>query len=247
MNKKVIIIGASSGIGAEIAKELLVSGDIVTIVARREKELKKIAEEFNKGLKKKSVFTIRHDVTEFGRAQTLFDRAVKEMGGLDEIYYASGILEKIEPDEFNTEKDIRTLNINALGAFAWLNPAAAYFQKKQKGKIIGISSIAGDRGRVGNPSYNTSKAALNTYLESLRNRLSRYGIQVLTVKPGFIDTEMTKGMKGMFWVISAKDAARIIIRATDNGQENIYVPARWAIVGLIIKCIPSFIFKKLTI
>ncbi|NUM42134.1 MAG: SDR family NAD(P)-dependent oxidoreductase, partial [Leptospiraceae bacterium] len=132
-------------------------------------------------------------------------------------------------------------------AISWLNLAAEYFQKQGKGKIIGISSIAGDRGRVGNPAYNTSKAAINTYLESLRNRLSKKGIQVLTVKPGFIDTEMTKGMQNLFWVISANLAAKIIIDAVNKGKEKIYVPVRWALVGLVIRNIPSFIFKKLSV
>lgn len=118
------------------------------------------------------------------------------------------------------------------------------FSEKNSGKIIGISSIAGDRGRVGSPVYNTSKAALNTYLESLRNRLTRKGIQVLTVKPGFVDTSMTKGMPGLFWLISPNTAAKTILKAAANGKENIYVPARWALVGLVIRMIPSFIFKN---
>ncbi|HMV42041.1 MAG TPA: SDR family NAD(P)-dependent oxidoreductase [Leptospiraceae bacterium] len=243
MSKKVIVVGASSGIGAEIAKELLKSGAYVTLIARREKELNQITSE----IPNSKYCIIKHDVINFSEAPKLFQDSLKAMEGLDEIYYCAGILEKVAVDEFSTEKDIRMLNINTLGAFAWLNLAADYFQKKNSGKIIGISSVAGDRGRIGSPAYNTSKAALNTYLESLRNRLARKGIQVLTVKPGFIDTDMTKGMKGLFWLISANEAARIIINAAANGKEDIYVPARWALVGLIIRMIPSFIFKKLNI
>lgn len=243
MSKKVIVVGASSGIGAEIAKELLKSGAYVTLIARREEELHKLVAE----IPSSKYCIIKHDVSHFAEASKYFADAIKIMEGLDEIYYCAGILEKVAIDEFSIEKDIRMLTINTLGAFAWLNTAADYFQKKNSGKIIGISSIAGDRGRVGSPAYNTSKAALNTYLESLRNRLARKGIQVLTVKPGFIDTDMTKGMKGLFWLISANTAAKIILKAAANGKENIYVPARWALVGLIIRMIPSFIFKKLNI
>ncbi len=246
MGKKIIVVGASSGIGSEIARELLKAGNSVALVARRDKELKKIAEEFSVSGKGSAV-VIKHDVTEFEKARPAFDKAIKSMGGLDEIYYASGVLEKVEIDEFNTEKDIRTLNVNLLGAFSWLNLAAGYFQNQGRGRIIGISSIAGERGRIGNPAYNTSKAALNTYLESLRNRLSRKGVHVLTVKPGFIDTEMTKGMPGLFWLISANLAARVIIESVNRGKENIFVPARWALVGFAIRNIPSFIFKKLSV
>lgn len=243
MKKKIIVIGASSGIGAEIAKELLASGHSVALVARRKNKLDELAEAY----KGKAAFTYAHDVTQLEEASTLFQQILGDLGGLDEIYYATGIMEKIAIDEFNTQKDISMMTTNTLGAIAWLNEAAKTFQSLGKGKIIGISSIAGDRGRVGNPVYNTSKAALNTYLEALRNRLARKGITVLNVKPGFIDTDMTKGMPGLFWLISANQAAKIIIRAAEKGKENIYVPARWWLVATIIKNIPDFIFKRMNV
>ncbi|MBM9575901.1 SDR family NAD(P)-dependent oxidoreductase [Leptospira sp. 201903070] len=246
MAKKIIVVGASSGIGKELSILLLEQGHTVTLVARRDKELKSIAAPFNTS-KETKAFIIKQDVTNFDQVDSAFQKAVKSMKGLDEIYYASGIMYDIKPEEFDTTKDIEMLNTNLLGCVAWLNPAAFYFQNQKSGKIIGISSIAGDRGRRGNPVYNTSKAGMNTYLEALRNRLGVLGIQVLTVKPGFIDTAMTQGLKGLFWLISAKEAASIILKAADGGKECIYVPARWGLVGLIIRMIPSFIFKRLSI
>ncbi|XDD51701.1 SDR family NAD(P)-dependent oxidoreductase [Leptospira sp. WS92.C1] len=242
MAKKIIVVGASSGIGKELALLLLEQGHTVTLVARRDKELKTIAAPF-----KTNAFTVKQDVTNFDQVDSVFQKAVKSMKGLDEIYYASGIMYDIKPEEFDTTKDIEMLNTNLLGCVAWLNPAANYFQKQKSGKIIGISSIAGDRGRRGNPVYNTSKAGMNTYLEALRNRLGVLGVQVLTVKPGFIDTAITKGLQGLFWLISAKEAATTILKAADSGRERIYVPARWGLVGFIIRSIPSFIFKRLSI
>ncbi|MDV6234896.1 SDR family NAD(P)-dependent oxidoreductase [Leptospira ellisii] len=242
MAKKIIVVGASSGVGKELALLLLEQGNTVTLVARRDKELKNIAAPF-----KTNAFVIKHDVTDFDQADAAFQKAVKSMKGLDEIYYASGVMYDIKPDEFDTEKDVSMLNTNLLGCVAWLNPAAAYFQTQKSGTIVGISSIAGDRGRRGNPVYNTSKAGMNTYLEALRNRLGVLGIQVLTVKPGFIDTAMTQGLKGLFWLITAKEAATAILKAAASGKENVYVPARWGLVGLIIRWIPSFIFKRLSI
>ncbi len=239
--KKIIVIGASSGIGAEIAKEHLKKGNQVALVARREDELKKISSEF------KNTIILKQDVKKFNESKKNFLELVNRLGGLDEIYYCSGVMYKISPDEFSTDKDLEMIDVNFSGAVAWLNEAAILFQNLGKGKIIAISSIAGDRGRVGNPVYNSAKAALTTYLEALRNRLARKGITVLTVKPGFIDTDMTKGMKGLFWLISANDAAKIIIQATDKNKEDIYVPARWWFVATIIKLIPNFIFKKLNV
>lgn len=241
--KKIIIVGASSGIGAEIARLHLRQGAMVTLIARREVELKKIASEFPEA----KPFLLNHDVKETSSAMKLFDQAIKNMGGLDEIYYCTGILNPVKMDEFSTDKDLEMIQVNLNGAIAWLNEAARFFQIQKSGKIIGISSIAGDRGRVGSPIYNTSKAAMNTYLESLRNRLSRNGILVLTAKPGFIDTKMTRGMKGLFWLISPEKAAKIIVNAANSNKENIYVPGRWWIIGTIIRSIPSFIFKKLNV
>jgi len=243
MKKKIIVIGASSGIGAELAKELLQEGNSVGLVARRKEKLEIVANSIQTG----QAFIYSHDVTSFNEVPNLFQKIIQDLSGLDEIYFASGILERVGIDEFNTEKDLRMMNTNILGAIAWLNEAAKFFQAQAKGKIIGISSIAGDRGRIGNPVYNTSKAALNTYLEALRNRLSRKGITVVTVKPGFIDTDMTKGMSGLFWLISANEAAKIILYAVKKNKEIIYVPARWALVAFIIKNIPNFIFKRLSI
>jgi short-subunit dehydrogenase len=241
--KKVIIIGASSGIGAAIARAELKAGSFTTLVARREEELLKLVKEFPDA----KYCVLKHDVKNTSEVAKLFSEIIKSMDGLDEIYYASGVLHKVELDEFNTSKDVDTISVNLLGAIAWCNQSAEYFQKLGKGKIIGISSIAGERGRIGNPSYNTSKAALNIYLEALRNRLSRKGILVLTAKPGFIDTDMTKGLKGLFWLISPEEAADIIRNSAKKNKEVIFVPAKWWLVATIINLIPNFIFKKLNI
>ncbi|TGN19448.1 SDR family NAD(P)-dependent oxidoreductase [Leptospira idonii] len=251
MGKKIIVVGASSGIGKAIAELELKNGSEVVLIARREKELKAIVSQWNAKGKSKPAFAVPFDVTNFSQAEKTFEKAVKELGGLDEIYFASGLMPEVSPNEYNTAKDISMLNVNTLGAVAILNPAATFFTKQKSGKIIGISSIAGERGRKGNPVYNTSKAALNTYLEALRNRLSESNIQVTTIKPGFVKTEMTKGLplpeKGLLKAISAEEAAEKIVKAVAQGKQETFVPGIWALVGLIIRNIPSFIFKKLSI
>jgi short-subunit dehydrogenase len=135
------------------------------------------------------------------------------------------------------------IEVNILGAIAWLNQAAVRFDRAGHGHIVGISSIAGDRGRVGAPGYNTSKAALNTYLEALRNRLARRGVTVTTIKPGFVDTRLLANAPKTFWVISPEDAAAQIYSAVRRKKGTVYVPRRWGLVGLIIRHIPSSIFK----
>ena len=150
-------------------------------------------------------------------------------------------------DQFDTELDLDMVAVNVGGCIAWLNPAATYFRSRRKGSIVGISSIAGDRGRKGNPVYGATKAAMNHYLEALRNRLSDFGVHVCTIRPGFVDTAMTKGMPGLFWLISADEAARQILSAVRSKAQVRYVPWRWSLVGFVIRHIPSFLFRRMSV
>ena len=115
------------------------------------------------------------------------------------------------------------------------------------GYICGIGSIAGDRGRRGNPVYGASKAGLAHYLEALHTRLARYGVGVTTIKPGFVDTAMTKGMPGLFWLASPKQAAEAILSATLTKRREVYVLGRWRLVAFVVKNFPTFLFKYLSI
>jgi short-subunit dehydrogenase len=240
---KAIVIGASSGIGESIAKRLSAEGVSVALVARRKEELDRV----HTGLVHRETARVyAHDVARFDDVPELFDRIVGDLGGLDLLVYAAGVMPKVDEGEYSFAKDRQMVEVNLLGAMAWMNPAAARFEAQRRGTIIGISSIAGERGRRGNPAYCTSKAALTTYLESLRNRLSRYGVNVVTIKPGFVDTQMTRGMKGLFWLISPDQAAETSLSiAHDMTSPAVFVPARWWLVALIVRLIPSFVFRRL--
>jgi short-subunit dehydrogenase len=130
---------------------------------------------------------------------------------------------------------------------AWLSPVAAMFQSAKAGQIVGIASVAGDRGRVGNPGYNTSKAGLATYLEALRNRLTRHGVNVLTVKPGFLQTKMLKAAQGPTpFAVSPAKAAEDIWKAMERRKQVIYTASIWRWIMLAIQHTPSVIFRRLT-
>jgi short-subunit dehydrogenase len=169
-----------------------------------------------------------------------------DLGGLDLFIYDAGILLPTTPTTYEFEKDRMMMEVNALGAMAWFDLVAPVFQALQAGSIVGVSSVAADRGRVGNPGYNASKAALATYLEALRNRLTRHGVHVLTVKPGFMDTEMLKNTARTFWVASPEKAADDIWNAIRSRKQTIYTLRQWGLIMFIIKHIPSFIFRRLS-
>ena len=115
------------------------------------------------------------------------------------------------------------------------------------GTVVGVTSVAGDRGRIGNYAYGAAKAGFATYLSGLRNRLGRSGAHVITVKPGFVDTAMTWGLPGLFLVAPPDRVARDILRAVERRRDVIYTPGFWRAIMLVIRLIPERIFKKLSV
>ncbi len=244
--KYAIVVGGSSGIGAAMVAELVGHGYRVATVARSADKLTALADRLNLPNQPARVLPFTHDVVNSAEVPALFQQIVSDLGGLDLIVYAAGIQHRVDANEYCFEKDAEMVQVNLLGAMAWLNEAAIRFEQARRGHIVGISSIAGDRGRVGAPGYNTSKAALNTYLEALRNRLSKRGVTVTTIKPGFVDTRLLENAPKTFWVISPEAASAEIYKHIVARTQQAYVPKRWALVGLIVRSIPSTIFRRMS-
>lgn len=236
---KAIVVGGSSGIGEAMAKQLAAAGATVAVLGRRAAELEKVCA----GSDKLKAFP--HDVEDFDAVPALFDKIVAELGGLDLLVYAAGVMPKVAEGEYSFDKDRQMMAVNVVGAMAWMNPAAARFEAARSGTILGVSSIAGERGRRGNPGYTTSKAALSAYLEALRNRCSRYGVNVVTAKPGFVATAMTQGMGKLLWIIPAEEAAaRCLALARRGSSASGFVPGRWALVAWVVRNLPSWLFRR---
>ncbi len=137
--------------------------------------------------------------------------------------------------------------MNYTGAVSVLHRLAPYLEEQGDGHVVVLSSVAGDRGRLKNYVYGSAKAGLNAYLQGLRARLFRRGVSVTTVKPGFMDTDMTWGIEGMFLVASPDQAARACLKAAGKRRHVVYVPFFWWGIMTIIRHIPEFIFKKMNI
>jgi decaprenylphospho-beta-D-erythro-pentofuranosid-2-ulose 2-reductase len=240
-------VGASSGIGEEIAEQLGRGGCHIALVARRQAELCVIADRINERAGSTLASVHAHDVADVAGIPGLFSTIVTEMGGLDIIFYTAGVMPRVEPTEYDSQKDALMIDVNVTGAVAWLNEAAHRFGQAKSGTIVGIGSVAGDRGRRGNPVYGASKAFLDTYLEALRNRLARLGVAVVTIKPGPVDTPMTKGLGKLPGMISVDYAATQIIAAARERVNVAYVPAQLKMIMGVIKAIPSPIFRYLNI
>jgi short-subunit dehydrogenase len=243
-----IIIGASDGIGAALARRLAHEGYTLALLARRQAKLESVCSEINQTSAEQRARAYVHDVADYENVPELLRRIVADLGGLDLVAFVAGV--NYPPggiDKYNFGNDRTMVEINLIGAMAWLSRVAEMFQSAKSGQIVGISSVAGDRGRVGNPGYNASKAGLSTYLEALRNRLTRHGVHVLTVKPGFVETAMVKAAQGPTpFMIPVDKAVDDIWKAMQKRRQVIYTPSIWRWIMLAIQHTPSFIFRRLS-
>jgi len=240
----VLILGARSDIARAIARHFAKSGFDLYLAARRHDELEGDVKDLHirYGIKAEAV---EFDVLNF-EAHPTFYRTLKEkpVGVVCTVGYL-GDQRKAEQDFSETKKIIDT---NYLGCVSILNIISNDFRERGGGFIIGISSVAGDRGRQSNFFYGSAKAALATYLSGLRNRLSKVAVDVLTVKPGFVKTKMTEALNLPALLITPPEkVASDIFNAWRKGKGIIYTPWYWRFILLVIKVIPERIFKKLSL
>ncbi|MBL8059627.1 MAG: SDR family oxidoreductase [Chthonomonas sp.] len=231
---RAIVIGGTSGIGLEIVRQLTDRGAKVAVVGRDFSELG----EFN-------VIQKLHDVKDTDAIPQVFLDLTDQLGGLDLFVYSAGVMPLMQPSEFDTPKDLEIISVNVSGAVAWMNQAASRFYGAQHGCLIAIGSVAGDRGRAGQPVYNASKAFVHTYTESLRNRLARRGVSVITVKPGPTRTRMTAyhdQSKMMDPAVAASKVLRLIGR-----QGEFYLNPVHALVGFVFRHIPGWLMRRIRI
>jgi short-subunit dehydrogenase len=164
--------------------------------------------------------------------------------GLDGVLCAVGDMGE-DPATLDPTATARILATNFAGPAAALAPLAAAFAARQRGFIIGITSVAGDRGRQSNFVYGAAKGGFALWLQGLRNKVDGRGVRVLTVKPGFLDTAMTYGRKGVFLAADPRVIGERIVRALEDGADVVYLPGFWRWIMLVIRCIPEGLFKRL--
>ncbi len=237
-----LIIGAKSDIAKEIAKIYAKNGYDLYLAGRNIEELK----EFQSDLKIRYQREIELKEFDITRNHYSFYNSLKEkpIG----VIVVSGYMPLQERAEKDLGEAVKTINTNFTGVVEILNIVANDFEKRREGFIIGVSSVAGDRGRAKNYIYGSSKAGLTAYLSGLRNRLYKNNIQVLTVKPGFVKTKMTKDLDLPEKLTALpSEVAKDIFNAQQNGKDILYTKWIWRYIMLIIKSIPEAIFKKMNI
>jgi hypothetical protein len=240
----VLIVGAKSDIARATAREYAKNGYDIYLAARNVSELEAFADDI-RVRSEKVVELVELDILDYRSHQSFYDALVeKPLGVVTAVGYL-GEQEKAQIDNTEAQKIIDT---NYSGVVSLLNIIANDFEQRRAGFIVGISSVAGDRGRKSNYIYGSAKAALTAYLSGLRNRLYESQVQVLTVKPGFVATKMTEDMD-LPEKLTAKpeEVAQDIYKAQQSGKNVLYTKWMWRYVMMIITSIPEFIFKKMSI
>ena len=237
----VLIVGAKSDIARAIAKEYAKHGYDLYLAARKINVLDEFANDIN--IKTQRVVKLLElDILDYERHQAFYNQLVEKPMG---VISAVGYLGDQEKAQSNIREANQILDTNYTGIASLFNIIANDFEQRGSGFIVGISSVAGDRGRKSNYLYGSAKAAFTTYLSGLRNRLYEANVQVLTVKPGFVNTQMTAKMDlPTKLTAQPEEVAKDIYDAQNRKKDQLYTKWTWKWVMMIIKMIPEFKFKK---
>ena len=237
--KKAIVIGATSGIGQELAKLLSQNDYIVGIAGRRGELLSALQKEITA-----KTYAKRIDIAQAPEAMNLLNELIKEMGGADLIIISAGI-GYINPD-LNWDWEKETIDVNVVGFTAMADVAFKHFRQQGFGQLAGISSIAAIRGSAEAPAYNASKAFMSNYLQGLRHKAGKLKLPIMVtdIQAGLVDTAMAKG-EGLFWLASPAKAARQIFNAIRQKRKHAYITKRWRLIAWLIKIMPDWAYNRL--
>lgn len=245
MQQTWIILGATSSMARAMARRLAKEGATLLLCGRDMEDLSASANDcLARGAAKAEA--LRFDARDSTTFAPIITRAASEEGAINCAVFVGSMPDQsaIDADPSLIEGVVQDSHI---GPATFLSMLAPHMEERGQGAVVGVTSVAGDRGRIGNYVYGSAKAGFATYLSGLRNRLTRAGGHVVTVKPGFVDTAMTWGIEGMFLVATPDAVAKDILKAVRKKKNVIYTPFFWRYIMLIIRHIPEFIFKKMSI
>ncbi len=244
MSETWIILGATSAMGRALARNLAENGARLVLAGRDMDDMRRtVADCILRGGQAEAVkFDARNPAT----FAPVIERATRHEAPINAAVFIGSMPEQSAIDADPALID-GVVTDNFAGPARFLHMLAPVIEERGAGTIVGVGSVAGDRGRIGNYVYGAAKAGFATYLSGLRNRLTRAGGHVVTVKPGFVDTAMTWGIEGMFLVASPEKIATDILRAVRKKRNVLYTPFFWRYIMAIIRAIPEPIFKKMSI
>ena len=244
--KKILIIGATSAIAEATARLWAAQGHSLHLMGRSAERLGGMAADLKVRGAESTRFAML-DMNDFAKHAAVLDAAIDALGGIDIVLIAHGTLGDQKACEQDFAATLQELNTNAISVISLLTHLANRFEAQRHGSIVVISSVAGDRGRQSNYVYGTGKGAVTIFMQGLRQRLHKSGVQVLTIKPGFVDTPMTAEFKkGLLWA-KPEAIARSICAGVEKKRDVVYAPWFWRGVMGLIRMMPERVFKKLNL
>lgn len=237
--KKAIVIGASSGIGQEVARLLIEDGWTLGVAARREERLMPL-----KQLAEDRVEVARLDVTEDSATEVL-QQLIEKLGGMDLFFYASGVGRQNR--DLQEDIELNTVRTNALGFTRMIGEAYRYFAKQGGGHIAAITSIAGTKGLGPAPSYSATKAMQATYLQALEQlaRKNRLNIRFTDIRPGFVDTDLLSGTHHYPMLMKPEAVAKDIVKAVERKRHICIIDWKWRLLTAVWRRIPRWLWRRL--
>jgi short-subunit dehydrogenase len=244
--KNVIITGASSGIGKELAHLYAMSGANIALTARRLENLQMIVRDFESSGAKGKIICSALDVSDYEQNFQVIQKLIHDLGGIDLIILNAGISTTSSFGGRSFEADRKVIETNLIGAMAGIEAVLPSFKQQGSGQIVGISSVASFRGLPGSASYSASKAGLSTYMEALRGEVSSHGIDVTVIHPGFIDTPINNQMRSRPFVVPVDIGSKKIYQRIEQKVRSATVPwFPWVIIGYVMKRMPEFLWSKI--
>lgn len=242
----VLVIGATSAIAIELLRIYAKDGAQLYLVGRDHDKLQAVgADLLIRGAGNTHIGEL--DIANFTQHPTVIDNVVNTLARIDIAIVAHGTLTEQGRAQTDQAYLLHEMNVNGLGAISILSLLANVMQRQKSGTLCAISSVAGDRGRKSNYVYGAAKAGVTFFLQGLRNRLAPFGVHVLTVKPGFVITPMTREFTKNFLWVEPSVVAKDIYQAIQRNKDVLYTPWFWRWIMLIIKLIPERIFKKMNL
>ncbi len=238
--KKVIITGATSGIGYELAVQMARKGYKVGLIGRRTERLEQLADEIGE-----NAYYRTCDVTDYETANVMYQGLIDEMGGLDIMILNAGVgIDSLLP---KWGSDHKTIEVNVTSFVHGAHFAFNYFRSQKKGQIVGMSSIASHLASGRAAAYTASKHFISNYMTGLRQKANKLEIDLVItdIRPGYVVSEMTENNKNMFWVASTEKAVQQMVSAIENKKRRAYITKRWRLIALIASFTPQFIWDKL--
>ncbi|HUH57948.1 MAG TPA: SDR family NAD(P)-dependent oxidoreductase [Pseudomonadales bacterium] len=245
MSKRIIITGASSGIGEALAHELANQGHHLALCARRADELEALCSSLKEQHPNGQFYWQTLDVTQFDQVAGCIQNLTEQLGGLDILVANAGVIGVRRTGSGELEKDQTIFNVNLMGAIATVDAAVAIFKEQGHGQIVGISSFSAFIGIPGSAAYSASKAGFSNYLQAVRTELCNRNIQITCIHPGFIQTALSPDMDKYPFVIKADKAAQKMAHAIHKKKKDVSVPAwPWAILKHLLPLLPDSALKK---